>query len=825
MTSGTSADVPSRQGQQPERLLPTMPSPPLHAETGGSDSGVAPERPSSSRLGPNYDSQVRQVQLEKVLSTRSPMVATPSDDLIAPERPHSVTLGTPPDTEARFSQASDLVQPARLQTNQPPRSAGNIAPEPPGAANLGEPYDAPVRLAQQPEMVLPTRPQTSSEPTSVDRVFGPDQVRLPMLGETSGVGATPHPSPEVKAQFKQYVENIIDPNNVLELVKGRPRILVFKEPPTRVQLGDDAIATYTVITPNELSVTGTALGKTVLNLWFADPKAAEGSRVLSYLVRVIRDPEEKERLDLVYKSLELEINKAFPDSVVHLMFVGDKVVLTGEAKDIVEAAHILRIVSANAPGGNQQFGGGGSQNAQLPANQFNITGNPNQFGELPLQPGPENSTSTHISLNVVNLLRVPGEQQVMLRVTVAEVNRSAARSIGMDFSIANGGSTIFAQQTNSVVSGALAGAALATNGANLPLMLDNGQVSLAIRALRTLNLARSLAEPNLVTLNGQPAQFRAGGEFPVPNATATFGAVGQSVAFIPFGVQIRFIPYITDRDRVRLQMIAVVSTLDTSLSASISGSNVPGLNTRTFSNSVEMRGGQTLAVAGLIQNNYGATTNRVPLFGDLPVVGNFFGRNNTTSQEQEVVVLVTPELVQPIDACQTPGLPGDDVFEPGDIEFYLLNRLESRRSNDYRTSVRTDYARMQRYHYCEDQFIIGNKGQVYGCCPSPEKGGGRKNVPRPPAYKPVQVSSRSADGERDEVPARRFSQQRAGSEKEAKPSRASQRSGTLASHTSADGRKRVDSSEGGNRDGRGSQKQGRTRQRDERSEEERGDRE
>lgn len=579
---------------------------------------------------------------------------------------------------------------------------------------------APLPAPQQPQVIQPPRAAKLAEPGlgAPGEVAAPLPSRLQMLTtESSQLGATPRPTPEVKAQFREYIEGIIDPSNTLDLIKGRPRILLFRTAPTRVQIADDETANYTIITPNELSVTGKAVGSTVLNLWFPDPKAPEGSRILSYLVRVLPDPEDKDRLDRVYKALELEINKAFPDSVVHIMLVGDKVVVTGEAKDIVECAQIMRVVAAHATGG----GGQGRSDREKSAPADEIPMGPNEFGELPPQ-SLERYLRREVDRNVVNLLHVPGEQQVMLRISVAEVNRSAARSIGMDFSVMNGaGATVFAQQTAAVTAGALTGASLATNGANLPVLLDNGQVSLAIRALRTLNLARSLAEPNLVTLNGQPATFLAGGQFPVPSAAVTFGAVGQSVAFIPFGVQIRFIPYITDRDRVRLQVLAIVSTLDTTLSTSISGSNVPGLNTRTFSNTVEMRSGQTLAVAGLLNNNFGATSNRVPLFGDLPVVGDFFGRNTTTSQEQEVVVLVSPDLVHPLDDCKTPGVPGDDVFEPGDVEFFLLNRLESRRSEDYRAGVRTDWARMHQYQHCEDRFIIGTKGQYYGCCPINEK--------------------------------------------------------------------------------------------------------
>jgi pilus assembly protein CpaC len=316
----------------------------------------------------------------------------------------------------------------------------------------------------------------------------------------------------------------------------------------------------------------------------------------------------------------------------------------------------------------------------------------------------------------------------MLRVTVAEINRSAARSIGLDFSILNrAGSTVFGSNTAGLLPTMLSGAGSSAqlSGGNLPALIDNGQVNLAIQALRNINFARSLAEPNLVTLNGQPAFFRAGGEFPVPAGTVTFGAAVQGVRFVPFGVTLMFVPYITDRDRVRLQVMSVVSTRDPSLGTSIasnagSGStSVSGLQSRVFRSTVELREGQTLAVAGLIQNNFGATTVRVPFFGDLPIAGSLFGKNNVTHAEQEVVVLVTPELVHPLSACQTPPLPGTDTFEPGDVEFYLLNRLESRRSVDFRSSVRTDWHRLTRYQHCDDMFILGAHGQSFNCCPNP----------------------------------------------------------------------------------------------------------
>ena len=244
-------------------------------------------------------------------------------------------------------------------------------------------------------------------------------------------------------------------------------------------------------------------------------------------------------------------------------------------------------------------------------------------------------------------------------------------------------------------------------------LIDNGRIVSAITALRSLNFARTLAEPNLVAINGQPASFQAGGEFPVPVTTGLVTGL-QGVVFVPFGVQLRFIPYVTDRDRIRLVVSSNVSTRDPASGATIGGASVPGLNTRNFVSTVELRDGQTLAVAGLIQNSYGANATRVPLFGDLPIIGRLFALDGSSSNEQELVVLITPMLVHPYDPHQVPPLPGSDIFEPGDLEFYLLGRLESRRPYDYRASVRTDIHRMLRYRHCDDVFISGPHGHSPG---------------------------------------------------------------------------------------------------------------
>ena len=544
-------------------------------------------------------------------------------------------------------------------------------------------------------------------PKSLPLPFGDDKVRLPALGNPPLLGATPVPTEKDLEEYKRFIDGVIDPKNTLDLITGRARLIILKATPTRTQIADPLVASFRLIEPQgqQMTIIGSRPGTTVLNLWFADPDKKDKEVVLSYLVRVLPDPEAKERLEAIYKVLETEINKAFPRSRVRLALVGDKLMITGQAHDIAEATQILRIARANAP----------QSATRPPLSSIPATERPSD----PLRPDATpglSSFQVEGGPNVINNLRVPGEQQVMLRVIVAEVNRAAARSIGLNFSfINNRGITTFAQLTGGLLGGAVG--AVGGAGGNLPVNLDNGQVPVAINALRTLNYARSLAEPNLTTMNGRTATFLAGGQFPVP-VLGGFGQNGagggglQGVQFVPFGVQLSFLPIITDRDRIRLTLNATVSTRDNAAATNIGGANVPGLNTRTFSTTIELREGQTMAVAGLIQNNIGATASRVPLLGDLPYIGRLASLQQTSAGEQELIVLVTPELVHPLEPHELGPLPGSDIFEPGDMEFYLAGRLESRRSYDYRSPVMTELHRMLRYRRCEQVYIIGPSGHV-----------------------------------------------------------------------------------------------------------------
>ncbi len=557
--------------------------------------------------------------------------------------------------------------------------------------------------------------------------FPPGAYRLPLLDPDAVPyeprTRTPNPSPKDLAFINRFVEEVIDPRSSLDLIQHRPRLLKLKENPTKTQVGDPKVAQLEVIGERQVSVLGLEVGTTVLNLWFKDPADPNTERVLSYLLRVVPDPEQKARMEAAYRALAKEINHAFPDAHVCLTLVGDKVVVSGQAKDVAEATQILRVVQANAPNNRN-----GKSGEIPPVGNVNLTVQP---GELPGGAPNLNEFLFGNQSNIVNRLRVAGEQQVSLKVIVAEIDRSAARSIGLDFNVVNNnGITVFGTSTGGLRLNSLGGLGRSLGGlgglggiggfggggfntvglSNIQTNFDNGQIGVAISALRRLRYAKLLAEPTLTALNGQTASFQAGGSFPVPVVTGFTAAGLQGVQFVPFGVQVQFTPIITDRDRIRLQVRAEVSATDANSGTNIGGSNINGLQTRNFQSVVELREGQTLGVAGLIQNTSRAESARVPFIGDLPIIGRMAGLDQTASDERELVILVTPQMVHPIDEHEVPALPGSDVFEPSDIEFYAWGRLESYRPVDYRTAVRTDLKKMMQYHRCEEKYIFGASG-------------------------------------------------------------------------------------------------------------------
>ncbi|MCH1493994.1 MAG: pilus assembly protein N-terminal domain-containing protein [Rubripirellula sp.] len=531
------------------------------------------------------------------------------------------------------------------------------------------------------------------------------------------------PSDEQVLKASRFIQGAIEAEMPLNLVLGRPKILQLAAVPLRLYVPDDDVVRTEIIdqqSGREIALTGLKAGSTTLVFWFPDATSRSGQTTVSYLVRVYEDP----LLARPIEAVEEDLNLAFPNSHIELSQIQDRMIVRGQTPSIAEMSQILQVLmgtrgeqrgSNAAPIAEDRPRLGEITNFQADVKARQIDGIVSEKSQV-LDP---------IALarsGIINQLEVAGEQQVMLKVTVAEVNRSAARSIGLNFGIAdNSGFTVFESLVGTSGANGISGNILAS--------LDMGQVRLAIDALRRMNLSKTLAEPNLITMNGQTADFQAGGRFPVPILSSGGNAQNlQGVTFIPFGVSLEFTPIIRDRDIITLQLNAEVSTRDESLGAVLGagggggGTQVSGLNSRNFSTSVQLRSGQTIAVAGLLQTNYGASSDRVPFWGDLPIIGATGGMNRTSGGEQELVILVTPHLVAPANDVSEYALPGDDVSEPTDIEFYIANRLESRRTNSYRASVRTDHARQKQGERCTmDKFMIGSVGPSYHFTPRNRK--------------------------------------------------------------------------------------------------------
>jgi pilus assembly protein CpaC len=210
-------------------------------------------------------------------------------------------------------------------------------------------------------------------------------------------------------------------------------------------------------------------------------------------------------------------------------------------------------------------------------------------------------------------------------------------------------------------------------------IIPNATFAAAFDALRQNQVLTVLAEPNLMAMHGQKASFLAGGEFPVPVPQGVGGAATTfTVRFKEFGVLLDFVPYIMDDGSIRLHVAPEVSTIDATIGITNAGITIPGVNTRRANTTVELKQGQTLALAGLLQANLDAQTRRVPGLGDLPYLGPFFSNNSHQRVEKELVILVSPYLVGPMEADQVGPLPGCEIKDPDDHEFYTLNRIESR---------------------------------------------------------------------------------------------------------------------------------------------------
>ncbi|MBL8828978.1 MAG: pilus assembly protein N-terminal domain-containing protein [Planctomycetaceae bacterium] len=548
------------------------------------------------------------------------------------------------------------------------------------------PVAPPAASAAKPDSAAPPAPPSSEQ----DRM-----ARIALLMQNRG--ADIQPTEENKAKERNLIAEMIDPELKLEVRPNRSKLLRTKKPVSRVSVSDPVYAEVTQLTPTEFEIIGLRHGETTLTLWFGDP--AEQQELLRYLVIVSPDAGLWDDLTRSYQELEQRINEMFPDSSIQLIPVADKVILRGQARDAEDASRILQIVrgqtnSGNNSGTNNTGGGGGAAGGG-----YGVAGNADLGGFDNGIPGGANRSG-----RVINMLKVPHEHQILLRVRVAELSRTAMRELGANF--------------NMNTPGLIANSNLGT-GANLTAIISGGDLSLFLRAVASNGHSKVLAEPNLVTLNGQTASFIAGGQFAVPTAVGVNGIGAATTTFQGFGTQLLFTPTLVDKDLIRLQVTPTFSTLNQQNAVN----GIPGLTTRSAQTTVDIRVGQWLAIAGLLQDEQQGSSTRVPILGDVPVLNVLFSRKSVQRNETELLVLVSPELVHPLEQEQLPHLlPGMEVTEPSPADFYMLGAIEGMPEQHHRSTVyhamRTEAQRERiraaksdaGYQRCESFYVTGAHG-------------------------------------------------------------------------------------------------------------------
>lgn len=573
----------------------------------------------------------------------------------------------------------------------------------------------------------------------------------PVPGSISGFAPTlpTSPPPRDLPPASALIDGLGEPVGLLEVKVGQGRYVVLKEDlaaPNQtapfIGIGDPNVADFYQVGPRQLRLIGKKLGWTDLTV------STGSGKTYAFEVQVVAD------LDV----LRVQLRQMFPDASLRLAQVRNKVVVEGQARDAAMVARIVSTIDSYIRSvqtivvvgqvGDLVRQENPNPNMPLPPVPIQSQAAPGQppatftptLGGTPVSTGGSGNGPTPVSpgaiasnsiatgqIQVINLIRVPTSQQVLLKVRVAELNRTAFRQIGADFlATIPGASSLFG---SSIAGNAAAGAPVGGSGAGIsPAGLtlgaqgtfygtfSAGNFVTVLDALRRNNLLKILAEPNLIALNGYQANFLAGGQFPVPilqGGNGTGGVGGISVQFKDYGVRLAFLPLIQDDDVIRLTVDPEVSTVDFTVGTTLvpGGSPIPGLNTRTSHTTVELKQGETLAIAGLLQLELSGETQRLPGLGDLPYIGAFFSNTTSSRIEKELVVMVTPYLVEPMAPGQVPAGPGDEVREPNDLEFFFLNRIEGRTGIDKRsTTTYDDPFHLIRHSIVEKKYLIGPSG-------------------------------------------------------------------------------------------------------------------
>jgi pilus assembly protein CpaC len=390
----------------------------------------------------------------------------------------------------------------------------------------------------------------------------------------------------------------------LSVAVGKTALIDFERPVTRVAIGIGDIAEVSAVSPTEVLVNGKTPGNTSLIVW----EQGGGRQFFNLTVHNSRYSSDDN-----LSTLRREINTVLPGQNINASVDNGIVYLRGTARDLNSSDRAVEIAST--------------------------------MGK---------------AVNLLDILVPSAPPQILLKVRFCSVDRNLEKQLGLNVFSTGATNTIGTVSTGqysppSVSSpGSGSTTATITNDLNIALFRPDLNFGATLAALETRGLVESLAEPNIIAEDGKQASFLAGGEYPYPVVQGTGTGAGGAVTiqFKEYGIRLSFIPTITPRGTIRLQLAPEVSALDFANAIQVSGFNVPAINMRRVKTEVELEDRQSFIIGGLLDNTESETFQKIPFIGDIPVLGKLFQSIQRNKNNTELIVIVTPEIVPPIPAGQ-----------------------------------------------------------------------------------------------------------------------------------------------------------------------------
>lgn len=471
---------------------------------------------------------------------------------------------------------------------------------------------------------------------------------------------------------------------------GKGLVITLKEPSKRLSMASSDIAEVNLITPKEILVNGKKEGTTNLIVW-DEQGQREFFDIIVYRERVVTH--EKETIE----ALDAEIKSLAPGAAITVEQIGDTLVLTGTAKNRITVDKIEKVALLYAPkackGISRDYALESSQPKTKDERQTEIRGG-GAYGGIINVTAPERTfreektEGPRESLCVLNLVSIPEPQQVLLEVKVAQVDKNVLNKIGVSFLVkgksAEGFSNIIGAPTSgstlssssntgsSTTSSSAAGTGIAGSIAGLgsfnPLDMYQlgaayfaGGIGAVLQALATKDLAKVLAEPNLLVRSGQEGTFLAGSRIPISVVTSAGGIAATEIQFIDVGVKLKFKPNVMENGMIALKIDpASVSNVTGVLAVN----GYPVIDTREVTTDVELKEGESLVLAGLLIEESVKTMSKIPLLGDIPILGALFRSTQDDLKQKELVFFITPKIIKPMAAGTKTELPTDKPVSP-----------------------------------------------------------------------------------------------------------------------------------------------------------------